>query len=181
MANAEKKGWLCGQPRAETILAEALTKDGQKEWVCRFCTETNVWARWRCRKCFSSIPSVLQGKCRQAVSAKGGRCSSGSSSSSGGDNKNCRTSDAEVQALREELNRFKNTEKKQGVECEPAGEEGGLEEDGKMEVDEEVDSKKKWVRKKELQKQLRFREAHVCAAAHSELAQGRVAAAVSIF
>ena len=89
---------------------------------------------------------MLQGKCRQAVSAKGGRCSAGSSSSIGGENKNCRNSDADVQAVREELNRFKNTEKKQEVQCELAGEEGGLEEDGKMEVDEEVDSKKKWDR-----------------------------------
>ena len=42
------------------------------------------------------------------------------------------------------------------VQCEPAGEEGGLEEDWKMEVGEEVDSKKKLdQKKKELQKQLR--------------------------
>ena len=53
--------------------------DGQKEWYCRFCPETDVWTRWRCRRCFSSTPSVLQGKHRQAVPAKAGRCSSGSS------------------------------------------------------------------------------------------------------
>ena len=78
-------------------------------------------------------------------------------------NRNCRNSDAEVQALREELNPFKNTEKKQGVQCEPAGEEGGLEEDGKMEVDEKVDSKKKWDRKKDLKKTAAvWRSSRIC-------------------
>ena len=56
-----------------------LPSMGEKEWYCRFCSETNVWTRWRCR----SILSRLQGKYRQAVSANAGGCSTGSSSSSG--------------------------------------------------------------------------------------------------
>ena len=64
--------------------------------------------------------------------------------------------------MREELKRYKNAEKKQGMQCEPAGEEGRLEEDGKMEVDEEVDSKKLDQKKKELQKQLRDLEKLTC-------------------
>ena len=92
-----------------------------------------MWTRWRCRRCNTSIPSLLQGKHRQAVSTKAARCSSG-----------C-----------ENLKRYKNAEKKQEVQYKPAGEEGRFEEDRKMEV-EEVDTKKKLdQRKKQLQKQLR--------------------------
>ena len=76
--------------------------------------------------------------------------------------KHYRNSDTEVQELREELKRYKNAEKKQGMQCEPAGEEGRLEEDGKMEVGEEVDSKKLDQKKKELQKQLRDLEKLTC-------------------
>ena len=68
--------------------------------------------------CFSSIPSG-QGKYRQAVSAKAGGCSSGSSSSSGAENQKYRDPEAEI---REELKRYKSAEKKQGVQDEPAGE-----------------------------------------------------------
>ena len=95
----------------------------------------------------------MQGKYRQAVSAKAGGCPAGSSSSSGAENQKYRDPEAEI---REELKRFKNAEKKQGVQDEPAGEEGRFEEDGKMKVDEEVAIKKKLdERKKKLQKQLR--------------------------
>ena len=84
----------------------------------------------------------LQVKKRQLVSARNGGCSSGSSSS-GGKNKKRRDPEAEVRELREELKRFKNAKKKQGVQCELAGEEGRFEEEGRMEVDEEAESKKK--------------------------------------
>ena len=60
-----RKGWLSGQLRAKKIHAGAVTIDGRKEWYCCFCPETNVWTRWRCRRCYTSIPSVLQGKHRQ--------------------------------------------------------------------------------------------------------------------
>ena len=95
---------------------------------------------------------------RQAVSAKGGSCASGSSSKSGGEYKASR-SKADIRDLREQLEQFKrhkSVEKRQGAQCELAGGESGLEEDGKNDIDEEIDSKKKLdQRKKELQKQLR--------------------------
>ena len=56
------------------------------ERICNFCSETNVWPRWRCRRCYSNTPSG-QGKYRQAVQAKTREISSGSSSSSGGERK----------------------------------------------------------------------------------------------
>ena len=30
--------WLSGQMRAEKVLAEAVTIDGRKEWICKFCS-----------------------------------------------------------------------------------------------------------------------------------------------
>ena len=65
---------------------------------------------------------------------------------------------------------------RQGVQCESAGEEGGLEEDGKMEVDEEVDSKKK-LDQRVAKTAAGSREAHVYAAGHAEQARRGVAAA----
>ena len=32
-------------------LAKAVTIDGRIEWYCRFCSETNVWTRSKCRRC----------------------------------------------------------------------------------------------------------------------------------
>ena len=83
MGNAEEEG-LDGRSRADKkeLLAKAATIDGRKEWNCRFCWETNVWKRSICRRCQRNFPSVLQGKHKQAVSNRGGRSWSESSSSS---------------------------------------------------------------------------------------------------
>ena len=78
----EKKSWVSGQVRAERVLAEAITIDGRKEWTCKFCSESNVWTRWRWRRCYHNIPAALYGKYGQAVAAKG-EWSTGSSRSSG--------------------------------------------------------------------------------------------------
>ena len=58
----KKKSWVSGQVRAERVLADAITVDDRKEWICKFCTETNVWTRWRCRRCGNNITTGLQGK-----------------------------------------------------------------------------------------------------------------------
>ena len=73
---AQKRGsWILGKERAERVLAIAISIDGRKEWTCKFCSESNVWTRWRCRRCYSNIPAGLQGKYRQAVAAKAGEWS----------------------------------------------------------------------------------------------------------
>ena len=68
----KRKSWIPGQHRAEKVLADAITIDGRKEWICKFCSGTNVWTSWRCRPCYSN---TQQEKYRQAISAKtrGGR------------------------------------------------------------------------------------------------------------
>ena len=53
----KKKSWIPGHVRAEKLLADAITIDGRKEWRCKFCSETSVWTRWRCRRCYSTIPA----------------------------------------------------------------------------------------------------------------------------
>ena len=133
-----RRGSLSGQLRADKILAEAITIDGRKNGIVAFACGRDG----RAGGAPQTFPARLQVKKRQLVSARNGGCSSGSSSS-GGKNKKHQDPEAEVRELREELKRFKNAEKKQGVQCELAGEEGRFEEEGRMEVDEEAESKKK--------------------------------------
>ena len=52
-----EKSWIPGKERVEKVLADATTIDGRKEWICKFCSESNVWAWWRCRK--KSFPKEL--------------------------------------------------------------------------------------------------------------------------
>ena len=69
---AQKRGsWIEATERR--VLAKANSVDGRKEWMCEFCSESNVWTRWSCRRCDRNIPAGLQGKCMQAVAAKSGR------------------------------------------------------------------------------------------------------------
>ena len=136
--------------RAEKIFADAVAIDGRKEWICKFCSKANVWTRRRCRGCHTNIPSGLPRKHRQAVSATAEGYSPGSSSSSGGSERQ-----RQIRELCEELKRCKNAEKGQETQCETALGKSGLDEEWKMDIDEGVDSKKLGHRKKELQRQLR--------------------------
>ena len=63
---------LPGKERAERVLASAISIDGRKEWTCKFCSESNVWTRSRCKRCYNDIPTGLRGKYRQAITARTG-------------------------------------------------------------------------------------------------------------
>ena len=54
--------WIPGKEKAETALADAISTDGRKEWICKFCLESNVWTRWRFGRCCTNIPSGLRGE-----------------------------------------------------------------------------------------------------------------------
>ena len=69
--------------RSGRVLADAISIDGRKEWTCKFCSGSNVWTRWRCRRCYSNIPAGLQGKYGQAVAPKSGEWTASSSTSNG--------------------------------------------------------------------------------------------------
>ena len=56
----KKKSWVSGQVRAARVLADAIIIDGKKEWTCKFCSETNVWTRWRCRCCGTTFLRVCK-------------------------------------------------------------------------------------------------------------------------
>ena len=121
-----KKSWIPGQVRAEKVLADAITIDGRKEWICKFCSETNVWTRWRCRRCHSNILAGLQEKYRQAVSAK----------TRVEKEREPRVQDAEIKELRaqvEQLRRQQRVKKEQGGQGDPTRRECGLEEYWNME------------------------------------------------
>ena len=145
--NTKKKSWVLGQIRAERVLADTIMIDGRKEWISKFCPEANVWTWWRCRRCHSNVPACLQVKHKQAIRAKNNGWSSGSSSSSGGEEKRSRDQEEEIKQLRGE-----------GAGGAGRADErrSGLEEDCKMECEEDIDCKKKLdERRKSLQKQLR--------------------------
>ena len=55
MANAKKEGMdVWSVTSGKTSYLGQCYSDGRKEWCCRFCSETNVWTRWRCRRCQTS-------------------------------------------------------------------------------------------------------------------------------
>ena len=133
--------------------------DGRKELICKFCSETNMWTRWRCRRCFSHISAGLQGKHKKAIFAKNKGWYSGSSSSSGGEERKPSDQEEELKKLHahvELLSKQQRVEKGPETEGELARRGSGLEEGCLMEVEEETDCKKKLdERKKSLQRQLR--------------------------
>ena len=93
----EKESWVSVKVRAESILADAVTSDGRKEWTCKFCSETNVWTWWRCR-----LTSGLQAKHQQALNAKSEERYSGPSSSSGEEEWKCQEQEG-IKRLRPKL------------------------------------------------------------------------------
>ena len=150
--------WVPAQIWAERVLADAITIDGHKEWICKFCSEANVWTRWRCRRCYSNIPAGLQEKHKHAIFAKNKGWYSGSSSSNGGKEKRLRDQEEEeeLRAQVELLRKQQRVEKGPETQGEPTRRGSGLEEYCKMEVEEEIDCKKTLdEQRKSLQKQLR--------------------------
>ena len=100
MASKLRRGVSWSKERGERVLAIPISIDGRKEWTCKFCSESNVWTTWRCRRCCSNIPAGLQGKYRETVVAKLGEWSTGSSTSSGEEDRKARSLEAENKELR---------------------------------------------------------------------------------
>ena len=108
---AERRGsWILGKERAERVLAGAISIDGRKEWVSKFCSESNVWTKWRCRRCYNDIPAGLRGKYSQAIAASTRECSTGSSTSSGEEDRKSRSQEAENKELRARLEALQKKE-----------------------------------------------------------------------
>ena len=149
-----RKSWIPGKERADKGVG-GRHHERWKEWICKFCSESNV-TRWRCN---SNIPAGLRGKYRQAISARTGEWSTGSSSSSGGEEKKSRVQEAEIKELRaqvEQLRRQQRGEAGHEGQCDPTRIETCLEEDWNMDVEEEVENKKKLdEQRRTLQKQMR--------------------------
>ena len=132
----------------EEILAKAVTIDDRKEWYCRFCSDANVWTRSKCRRCQTTISSVVQGKRTQVVSNRGGRSWSEWSSSGECEDKVLAhkaqwATLTELRELRDNVKWYESEGRKQWAQDEPSSEEGRFEENEKMEMDEEIYRKKK--------------------------------------
>ena len=154
----KNKSWVSGQVRAERVLAEAITIDGRKEWTCKFCSESNVWTRWRFRRCYHNIPAALFGKYRQAVAAKSGKWCTGSSGSSGEEETKARSLEAEKKELRARIDAMEKKEGAQKVSGISVKEEGDSEEVWRdcMEVEDDAECRRKLdERRKKMQRELR--------------------------
>ena len=114
LSNAGEEVLGVGPGQGRKNLAEAITVDARKEWTCKFCSESNVMTRWRCRRCYSNIPAWLHGKHRQAVAAKSGDWSTGLSVSSGEEDRKARSLDAENKELRARIDAVEKKEHKKG-------------------------------------------------------------------
>ena len=131
---------MAGQVRVEELLAKAVTVDGRKEWYCRVCWETT---RSRFRSFQTNVPSVLQGKYKLAVSDPSSQASMKTK---------CRRTKPTGQKRQIYGNCVKKTRgsrmkegRKSSVQFEDAGTESTFADEGKMEVDEEFDSKNIWI------------------------------------
>ena len=128
------------EERAEKVLASAISIGGRQEWTCKFCSASNVWTRWRCSRCYHDIPAALRGKYRQAIAARTGERSTGSSTSSGEeDRKSKQIGGREIRSFGPKLRLWRRREGKElreGKAFHP-GEEGGMEEEWGMDMDVE--------------------------------------------
>ena len=141
----KNKSWVSGQVRAERVLAEAITIDGRKEWTCKFSLESNVWTRWRCRRCYHNIPASLYGNPKQAIAAKSGDWSTGSSGSSGEGERKARSLDAENEDLGariDAMGKKEGAQKGSGISFEEKGNSEEVWRDC-MEVKDDVECRKK--------------------------------------
>ena len=75
----------------------------RKEWTCKFCSETSVWTRWRCRRCGDDISTGLQGKHKQAMYAKNKEWHPVSSSPSGREEWKSQEQEEELKKLRAQV------------------------------------------------------------------------------
>ena len=90
-----------------------------------------MWTRWRCRRCHHDIPASLREKYRQAVAARNGEWSAGSSTSSGKKDRRTTSLEAENKELRARIEALEKKEG-EGVQVEqglPSRIESGLEEE----------------------------------------------------
>ena len=67
----KRREWFADpqKERAERVLAGAIAIDGRKDWICKFCSGSNVWTRRRCRRYVASTGRRSQqcvGKGQQA-------------------------------------------------------------------------------------------------------------------
>ena len=138
------------------MLADAILTDSRKEWICKFCSESNVWTRWRCRRCHTNIPAMLRGKHRQAVAARTRERPTGSSTSSGEEDRKFKSQEAEIEELRTRIEHYRNQigEEVQGGQGLPLRRESGMEEEWRMDFEDEIESRKK-LESKEVQDSLK--------------------------
>ena len=130
----------------DRVLASTISIDGRQESTRKFWSESNVWTRSRCRRCYHDIPAGLRGKYRQAIARRTGEWSAMPSTSSREEDRKSKSLEAGNKELRAiEALEKKGGEGAQGGQGNPSRRESGMEEEWgmDMDVDEEVESRKK--------------------------------------
>ena len=104
--------WLPMVSKLRRGVRGSRVKSGQKEtWQVRsrlmgqrsgraHSVQNRMCGRGCCRRCYSDIPAGLRGKHRQAVAARSGEWSTGSTASSGKEDRKTRSLEAENKGLR---------------------------------------------------------------------------------
>ena len=121
-----------------------------------------MWTRWRCRRCYHDIPAGLRGKYRQPIAARNREWSTGSSSSSGDEERRNKNLEAEDKGFEPGLRPWKKKEGEgvQGGQGLPLTER---KRPGRRVVEDEAESRKKLDdQKKKIQKELRDIEKFSC-------------------
>ena len=85
-----------GESERREFWRRAIAVDGRKEWIGKFCSESSVWTRWRCRRCYHNIPAGLRGKLQAGGRSKEWGRVNGLFDMSGEEDKK----DAEIKGLR---------------------------------------------------------------------------------
>ena len=72
-----------------------------------------MWTRWRCRRCYNDIPAGLRGKHKQAIAARIGEWSTGSSTSSEEEDRMSKSLEAEARSFGPGLKPWRRREEKE--------------------------------------------------------------------
>ena len=137
---------------------------GERSGRVKFCSESKLCGRGgRGRPCYNDIPTGLREKYRKAVAARTGEWSTGSSTSSGEEERKNKSLEVENKELRARLEALEKEGEAvpRGARAFHQGErESGLEEEWSMELDleDEVESRKKLDETKEESSRRKLRD-----------------------
>ena len=128
---AQKRGsWIWGTERAEGVLASAISIDERKEWTCKFCSESNGRDGVAGAATMTSRQGCVGSTGRRLPQGQDNGWSTGSSTSSGKEERRNKSLEAKKKELRARLETLEKRKVKQSNEGKGFHQgESGLEEE----------------------------------------------------